>query len=69
MNVRDRVELSQAERHQLIEMLSGGKHGARKLKRARILLSAYIGMTDAVIAAGVCVRQSHRKIEAEEKDD
>jgi len=27
MNVRYRVELSQAEREQLTEMLSGGKHG------------------------------------------
>jgi transposase len=52
------VELSQAERDQLIEMLSGGKHGARKLKRAQILLSADSGMNDAVIAAGVCVGES-----------
>jgi transposase len=58
MNVRYRVELSQAERDQLIEMLSGGKHGARKLKRAQILLSAGNGMNDAVIAAGVCVGES-----------
>ena len=36
MNVRYRVELSQAEREQLNEMLSGGKHAARKLKRAQI---------------------------------
>ncbi len=38
MNVRYRVELSQAEREQLNEMLSGGKHAARKLKRAQILV-------------------------------
>ena len=36
MNVRYRVELSQAERHQLGALLSGGKHAARKLKRAQI---------------------------------
>jgi transposase len=58
MNVRYRVELSQAERDQLTGMLSGGKHAARKLKRAQILLSADIGMSDAVIAAGVCVGES-----------
>jgi hypothetical protein len=34
MNVRYRVELSQAERGALTTMLSGGKHAARKLKRA-----------------------------------
>ena len=40
MNVRYRVELSQAERDQLTEMLRGGHHAARKLKRAQILLIA-----------------------------
>jgi hypothetical protein len=35
MNVRYRVELSQAERVELTALLSGGKHAARKLKRAR----------------------------------
>jgi hypothetical protein len=34
MNVRYRVELSQAERGELTALLSGGKHAARKLKRA-----------------------------------
>jgi hypothetical protein len=34
MNVRYRVELSQAERDELTAMLGGGKHAARKLKRA-----------------------------------
>jgi len=38
MNVRYRVELSQAERDELTAMLGGGKHAARKLKRAQILL-------------------------------
>ena len=35
MNVRYRVELSQTERDELTAMLGGGKHAARKLKRAR----------------------------------
>jgi hypothetical protein len=33
MNVRYRVELSQAERGELTALLSGGKHAARKLNR------------------------------------
>jgi hypothetical protein len=33
MNVRYRVELSQAERAELPTLLSRGKHAARKLKR------------------------------------
>jgi hypothetical protein len=40
MNVRYRVELSQAERGELAVMLSKGKRAARKLKRAQILLAA-----------------------------
>ena len=43
MNVRYRVELSQAERCELIAMLSKGKRAARKLKRAQILLAAVAG--------------------------
>jgi hypothetical protein len=39
MNVRYRVELSQAEREQLTDMLRGGHHAARKVKRAQILLA------------------------------
>jgi hypothetical protein len=58
MNVRYRVELSRAERGQLTEMLNGGKHAARKLKRGQILLAADGGMTDAVIAASVSVSES-----------
>ncbi len=38
MNIRYRVELSQDERDQLTALLSGGKHPARKIKRAQILL-------------------------------
>ena len=55
MNVRYRVELSQAERDQLTDMLSGGKHAARKLKRAQILLAADSGVSEAVIATSVSV--------------
>ena len=40
MNVRYRVELTQYERNELLALLSGGKHPARKLKRAEILLAA-----------------------------
>jgi transposase len=58
MNVRYRVELSQAERDQLSEMLSGGKHAARRLKRAQILLAADGGISDAMIAASVNVGES-----------
>jgi transposase len=50
MNVRYRVELSQAERGELTTMLSGGKHAARKLKRAQILLAADAGGSDEEIA-------------------
>lgn len=40
MNYRYRVELTQDERIELSEMLSKGKHSARKLKRANLLLLA-----------------------------
>ena len=46
MNVRYRVELSQAEREELTAMLSGGRHAARKLKRAQILLAAELRRGD-----------------------
>ena len=46
MNVRYRVELSQAERCELTAMLSKGKRAARKLKRAQILLAADAGRSD-----------------------
>src|SRR6266567_827950 len=55
MNVRYRVELSQAERGELITMLSGGKHAVRKLKRAQILLAADAGSSDDEIARTVAV--------------
>ena len=55
MNVRYRIELSQAERDELTMMLSGGKHAARKLKRAQILLAADAGSSDDEIACTVAV--------------
>ena len=55
MNVRYRVELTQYERHELGALLSGGKHAARKLKRAQILLAADAGVGDDEIAASVGV--------------
>ena len=58
MNVRYRVELSQAEREELTAMLSGGRHAARKLKRAQILLAADIGSRDEEIARTVRVSAS-----------
>src|ERR1700758_2936329 len=58
MNVRYRVELSQAERDDLTAMLGGGKHAARKLKRAQILLAADGGCRDEEIARTVSVSLS-----------
>ena len=55
MNVRYRVELSQAERGELTGLLSGGKHAVRRLKRAQILLAADTGASDEAIATSVGV--------------
>jgi hypothetical protein len=55
MNVRYRVELNQAERSELTALLSGGKHAARKLQRAQILLAADAGASDETIATSVGV--------------
>src|SRR5713101_6248348 len=55
MNVRYRVELSEAERCELTAMLSKGKRAARKLKRAQILLAADAGCSDEEIARTVAV--------------
>src|ERR1700694_616061 len=55
MNVRYRVELSQDERDELTALLSGGKHAARKLKRAQILLAADARAGDEDIAISVAV--------------
>src|ERR1700741_5485714 len=55
MNLRYRVELSQAERDELKALLNAGKHPVRKLKRAQILLAADAGATDEDIAISVGV--------------
>jgi transposase len=55
MNIRYRVALSEAERSELGTLLSGGKHAARKLKRAQILLAADVGASDEEIARTVGV--------------
>ena len=51
MNIRYRVELSEAERGELRAMLRGGKHAARKLKRAQILLAASLSAVSAAFDA------------------
>ena len=58
MNVRYRVELSQAERDELRALLSGGKHSARKLKRAQILLATDAGDSDEEIAESLGIGSS-----------
>ncbi len=55
MNLRYRVELSQAECTELQSLLSAGQHAARKLKRAQILLAADRGVPDEEIARSVAV--------------
>ena len=55
MNIRYHVELSQAERCKLTALVGGGKHYARKIKRAQILLAADSGLSDDDIAAAVAV--------------
>ena len=58
MNVRYRVTLTQEERTQLRAIASGGKVGARRLKRVQILLAADAGATDDDIARDVAVGTS-----------
>jgi len=55
MNVRYRVDLSQAERDELKALLSGGQCAVRKLKRAQMLLAADAGASDEAIATSVGV--------------
>ena len=55
MNIRYHVELSEAERCELAALVGGGKHYARKIKRAQILLAADSGLSDNDIAAAVAV--------------
>ena len=60
MNLRYRVELSQAERDELKALISAGKHPVRKLKRAQILLAADAGASDEDIAISVGGRRLDR---------
>jgi transposase len=55
MNIRYRVELSEVERGELRAMLGGGKHAARRLKRAQILLAADAGVADETVAISLDV--------------
>lgn len=55
MNLRYHVELTEEERSHLHRMLAGGKHPARRLKRAQILIAAGAGLGDEAIEAGVGV--------------
>jgi transposase len=55
MNIRYHVDLTEAERSELTGLLRGGKHPARKLKRAQILLAADAGQSDGSIEAGIGV--------------
>jgi transposase len=55
MNIRYRVELNEGERAELTAMLSGGKHTARRFKRAQILLAAHAGISDEAIASSISV--------------
>jgi len=55
MNIRYRVELIADERDELSTMFSAGKHAARKLKRAQILLAADAGASDEEIARTIGV--------------
>ena len=58
MNVRWRVELTQDERKLLKARTSRGKYGARKMKRALILLAADQGKTDEEVASAVSAGRS-----------
>jgi len=49
------VRLSAEERRQLREVIRRGAHGARRVTRARILLKADDGLTDAAIATALDV--------------
>ena len=52
MNIRYRVELDEVEKAHLHSLVNGGKHAARKVKRAQILLAAHDGVNDDDICSG-----------------
>ena len=49
------VDLTADERNELEEIISGGKHSARKIRRARSLLKADEGWPDAKISEALDV--------------
>src|SRR4051794_7131532 len=55
MTIRYRVDLSEAERSELQTLLHGGRHAARTLKRAKILLAAEAGVPDETMAESLGV--------------
>src|SRR3954465_7449477 len=55
MTIRYRVDLSEVERIELQTLLRGGRHAARKLKRAQILLAVDAGMPDETFAQSLGV--------------
>ena len=55
MNIGYHVELSEAERSELTALVGGGKHYARKIKRAQICSPPTAGLSDEDIAAAVAV--------------
>jgi transposase len=52
------VNLAEAERQQLLDLVSKGTVAARKLNRAHILLQAHDGATDAAVAKALHVGQA-----------
>jgi transposase len=58
MNIRYVVTLTAEERQQLEVLVRGGKHAARMVKRAQILLAADVGSKDEAIAQNVGVGTS-----------
>lgn len=58
MNIRYVVELSDAERAELRELIAGGRQPVRRVKRAQILLAADGGSTDEGISKAVGVGTS-----------
>ncbi len=55
MRIKYRVDLTEEERAFLLGLIGKGKHGARTLARARILLKADEGMGDERVAAALNV--------------
>jgi transposase len=51
MRIKYRIDLTEEERGHLLMLIGKGKHGARAITRARILLKADEGMTDDDVAA------------------